>query len=194
MKSRIYGNEPRVKCRSLRGPWQEVQITAHSWEEIDIPEFWSFLDEAVAGFQKFTAADGTQTRRPHALEEAGPALALHAQRVFAGQASPVGCRQSGKNCTKSCSRCAPDGQFLWNNQVLVHLLLKSQREPWITIMHETLRIARHDADRAEGMRHARTHRRDRPRARAGRHAPDRDFVRLSSAPSRICTRRPGRSS
>ena len=30
-------------------------------------------------------------------------------------------------------QCAPDGQFLWNNQVLVHLVLKSQREPWITI-------------------------------------------------------------
>jgi excinuclease ABC subunit A len=28
---------------------------------------------------------------------------------------------------------APDGQFLWNNQVLVHLLLSGQREPWITI-------------------------------------------------------------
>ncbi len=26
----LYGNEPRVKCRSLRGPWQEVQINAHS--------------------------------------------------------------------------------------------------------------------------------------------------------------------
>ncbi len=28
---------------------------------------------------------------------------------------------------------APDGQFLWNNQVLVHLYLAGQRDPWVTI-------------------------------------------------------------
>src|SRR5262249_49625737 len=49
-----YGSGPRVRCKNLRGPWQEVQIDAHSWEEIDTPEFWSFLERAVVGFQKFT--------------------------------------------------------------------------------------------------------------------------------------------
>ena len=36
-----YGHGPRVKCKNLRGPFQEVQIAAHSWEEIDTPAFWS---------------------------------------------------------------------------------------------------------------------------------------------------------
>ena len=45
----IYGNEPRVKVKTLRGPWQEVEIRVHSLEEIDTPEFWSFLEQAVAG-------------------------------------------------------------------------------------------------------------------------------------------------
>ena len=49
-----YGRGPRVKCKNLRGPWQEVQIDAHSWAEIDTPEFWSFVERAVAGFDKFT--------------------------------------------------------------------------------------------------------------------------------------------
>ena len=49
-----YGHGPRVRCKNLRGPWQEVQIDAHSWEEIDTSEFWSFIERAVAGFQKFT--------------------------------------------------------------------------------------------------------------------------------------------
>ena len=55
-----YGRGPRVKCKNLRGPWQEVQIDAHSWEEIDTPEFWSFLKRAVAGFQKFAERVGTK--------------------------------------------------------------------------------------------------------------------------------------
>ena len=50
----IYGNEPRVKCKNLRGPWQEVQFAVHSLDEIDTPAFWKFLEDAVAGFQKFT--------------------------------------------------------------------------------------------------------------------------------------------
>jgi excinuclease ABC subunit A len=29
---------------------------------------------------------------------------------------------------------APDGQFLWNNKVLVHLYLPEQREPWATVI------------------------------------------------------------
>ena len=45
-----YGHGPRVKCKNLRGPFQEVQIAAHSWEEINTPAFWKFLEQAVAGF------------------------------------------------------------------------------------------------------------------------------------------------
>ena len=29
---------------------------------------------------------------------------------------------------------APDGQFLWNNKILVHLYLKGQRDPWATVI------------------------------------------------------------
>ena len=50
----VYGTEPRVKCKNLRGPWQEVQLQVHAWNEIDKPEFWKFLEEAVKGFHKFT--------------------------------------------------------------------------------------------------------------------------------------------
>ena len=50
----VYGNEPRVQCKNLRGPWQEVQLQVHALDEIDRPEFWKFLEQAVAGFQRFT--------------------------------------------------------------------------------------------------------------------------------------------
>ncbi|HZL87342.1 MAG TPA: excinuclease ABC subunit UvrA, partial [Pirellulaceae bacterium] len=40
----IYGNEPRVKVKSSHGPWQEVEIRAHTLEEIDTPDFWSFVE------------------------------------------------------------------------------------------------------------------------------------------------------
>jgi excinuclease ABC subunit A len=50
----LYGREPRTKCRNLRGPWQEVELRVHGYDEIDRPEFWEFVDAAVAGFGRFT--------------------------------------------------------------------------------------------------------------------------------------------
>ncbi len=50
----VYGNQPRVKCKNLRGPWQEIELAAYSLEEIDKAEFWQFLDSAVAGFRRLT--------------------------------------------------------------------------------------------------------------------------------------------
>ncbi|HEX7448446.1 MAG TPA: excinuclease ABC subunit UvrA, partial [Pirellulales bacterium] len=50
----VYGSEPRVKCKQLRGPWQEVQLAVYAYEEIDRPAFWQFVERAVAGFRAFT--------------------------------------------------------------------------------------------------------------------------------------------
>ena len=50
----LYGTEPRVRVRNLRGPWQEIELRVHGYEEIDRPEFWKFVDEAVAGFGRFS--------------------------------------------------------------------------------------------------------------------------------------------
>lgn len=127
-----YGNEPRVKCRSLRGPWQEVEISAHTWEEIDIPEFWSFVDEAITGFEKFTQL--TELK----LEDHTPWKKLGQRWHFMRKGFSPGKRiqwdaETWEELYEILQQVAPDGQFLWNNQVLVHLLLKSQRDPWITI-------------------------------------------------------------
>ena len=119
----MYGNEPRVKCRSLRGPWQEVQINAHSWEEIDIPEFWSFLDEAVAGFQKFTQLTELKP------EDHMPWKKLGQRWHFMRKGFSPGKRvlwdvAVWEELYEILQEVAPDGQFLWNNQVLVHLSAK----------------------------------------------------------------------
>ena len=50
----VYGTGPRVKCKNLRGPFQEVQVQVHSLDEVDKPAFWKFVDAAIAGFNKFT--------------------------------------------------------------------------------------------------------------------------------------------
>ena len=134
----IYGNDPRVKCKNLRGPFQEVQINVHSLAEIDHPEFWSFLSEAVAGFQKFTHRI---EQRP---EDLMPWKVLGRKWHFARKGFPPGKRilweaEVLEELCEILTAAAPTGQFLWNNQQLVHIFVTGQREPWASI--HTKRLA-----------------------------------------------------
>ena len=128
----IYGNEPRVKCRSLRGPWQEVQINVHSWDEIDIPEFWSFLEEAVTGFQEFTRLTELKPEDHMPWKKLGQRWHFM-RKGFPGGKAIKWDVSVWEELYEMLQEVAPDGQFLWNNQVLVHLYLAGQRDPWVTI-------------------------------------------------------------
>ncbi len=84
----LYGTEPRVKCRNLRGPWQEIELRVHSYEEIDRPEFWNFVDRAVQGFALRQTSRGTCQHSP-ALETTRTEVAFLPQRIYVGQGHPV---------------------------------------------------------------------------------------------------------
>ncbi len=134
----VYGNEPRVKCKNLRGPFQEVQLQVYSLEEVDKPEFWKFVDAAIAGFGRF--ADRVR-QNP---EDIMPWKVLGQKWHFARKGFPPGKTPAWdadlleELCERLCD-AATKGQFLWNNQQLVHMFVPEQREPWATIY--TKRIA-----------------------------------------------------
>jgi excinuclease ABC subunit A len=128
----IYGNEPRVKVKTLRGPWQEVEIRVHSLEEIDTPEFWSFLEDAVVGFTRFIEKAAANP------EDITPWRALGQKWHFLRKGFPPGksVAWSFELLEELCEmlrEAEPQGQFLWNNQQLVHFMVPQQREPWATI-------------------------------------------------------------
>jgi excinuclease ABC subunit A len=133
----VYGNEPRVKCKTLRGPWQEVQLQVHSFEEIDTPPFWRFLDEALAGFRKFT---DRVHERP---EDLMPWKVLGRKWHFARKGFPPGKKiywetEVLEELCEMLSAAAPGSQFLWNNQQVVHVLVPGQREPWAIVYTKRL--------------------------------------------------------
>ena len=49
-----------------------------------------------------------------------------------GKPPAVGRRRVGRT-VRAAGRDAPHGQFLWNNQQVVHVFVPEQREPWATI-------------------------------------------------------------
>ncbi len=129
----VYGNEPRVKCRNVRGPWQEIEFRLHDWQETDSPAFWKFLQQAVAGFHKMTHQVASNP------DDYLPWKKLGRQWHFSRKGFPP--RKTiawpVELLEELCDMLhdvAGDGQFLWNNQLLVHYLVPAQREPWATIV------------------------------------------------------------
>ncbi|MEK6248134.1 MAG: excinuclease ABC subunit A, partial [Planctomycetales bacterium] len=128
----IYGTDARVKVRNLRGPWQEVELKVHSLDEINHDRFWSFLAEAIAGFEKITQKKQCQP------EDVMPWKVLGQKWHFARKGFPIG--KSPKwpselleDIHDLLNEVAPEGQFLWNNQQVVHQFVTAQREPWATL-------------------------------------------------------------
>jgi len=128
----VYGRGPRVRTKNLRGPFQEIQIDVHSFDEIDKPQFWKFLKRAVEGFEKFTEKAAT---RP---EDVMPWKKLGQKWHFARKGFPPGKRVDWEpevleELCELLSETASDGQFLWNNQQVVHLFVPESRDPWASI-------------------------------------------------------------
>ena len=127
----VYGTEPRVKCKNLRGPWQEVQLQVHGWDEINRPEFWEFVEAAVRGFRKF--ADRKQINP----EDVMPWKVLGQKWHFARKGFPPGKKIAWETevLEELCELLTDvgEGQFLWNNQQLIHYCLKGRSEPWATV-------------------------------------------------------------
>ncbi|MBW3598876.1 MAG: ATP-binding cassette domain-containing protein, partial [Planctomycetes bacterium] len=127
-----YSNEPRVKVKNLRGPWQEVQIAAHALDEIDRPEFWSFLERAVAAFGKIAE------RKEASIEDHMPWKKLGRVWHLSRKGFPPGRTirwdaEVLEDLLDLLMEAAPEGEFLWSNQQLVHYIPAGRREPWASI-------------------------------------------------------------
>ena len=146
----IYGNEPRVRCKTLRGPWQEIELRVHTWDEIDKPAFWDFLEKAVQGFQSFAERAATNPEELMPWKRLGPHWHLSRRGFPARKAGDLG----GHRCWNNCASCSwmsagPRVDFHWNNQQIVHVGPTDQPATVGNPVHETTRVARPESARAE---------------------------------------------
>ncbi len=128
----IYGNEPRVKVRNAHGPWQEVELRVHTLEEIDTPEFWKFLEEAVQGFQQYTE------RAEVSKDELMPWKVLGRKWHLVRKGFPPGKKVKWPEAVleeliEMLQEACPEGQFLWNNQQVVNLIPRGARTAWAVV-------------------------------------------------------------
>jgi len=129
----VYGTEPRVKVRNLRGPWQEIELRVHTYQEIDRPEFWAFLDRAVAGFGSFTRK---ARQKP---EDLMPWKVLgrkwhFLRRGFLKGGPPRWDVAVLEQLVELLEKVAPDAHFGWDNKVWVPLHVKGRKRAWAGVM------------------------------------------------------------
>jgi excinuclease ABC subunit A len=133
----LYGTEPRVKLRSLRGPWQEIELRVHGYSEIDRPEFWNFIDQAVRGFGKYSKQAQQQT------DILQPWKQLGRKWHFARRGFPLGGKVQWdmevlEELIELLNETAPYGQLLWNNKQVVPLYVPQQQEAWAAVQTKKL--------------------------------------------------------
>ncbi len=128
----LYGTEPRVRCRNLRGPWQEIELRVHGYAEIDRKEFWDFVDRAVAGFGTFTEKVQASSDILQPWKQLGRTWHL-AHRGF-----PLGktIRWEAsvlEELFKLLEQTAPAARFHWDNKQVVPVYLSGRHEPWAAV-------------------------------------------------------------
>jgi len=125
----LYGTEPRVKVRNLRGPWQEIELRVHGFEEINRPEFWDFLDRAIEGFRAFTER---ARRKPDDLM---PWKVLgrkwhFLRRGFLKGGPPRWEPEVLEEICRLLEAVAPGCRFGWENKVVVPVHVPGRKRPW----------------------------------------------------------------
>ncbi|MGL4511838.1 MAG: excinuclease ABC subunit UvrA [Lacipirellulaceae bacterium] len=128
-----YGSGPRVKCKNLAGPWQEVQLAVHSWKEIDTPAFWEFVEKSVAGFQKFAQREQKKPEDLMPWKLLGQKWHL-ARKGFTPGKKVAWEPELLEELLELVAEASPDGEYLWNNKVLVHRMVPGQGTPWATLV------------------------------------------------------------
>jgi len=133
----VYGTDRRVKVRTLRGPWQEVEMRVHALDEIDHKYFWQFVEQAVAGFKRIT-------QRAHQdPESVMPWTVLGRKWHLLRKGFPPGKRIAWEaevleELLEMLLSAAPQAQALWNHSQVVNLLVPGQREPWARVWTKRL--------------------------------------------------------
>ncbi|MEC7979687.1 MAG: excinuclease ABC subunit A, partial [Planctomycetota bacterium] len=128
----VYGNEPRVKAKLVRGPWQEVEIRAHDWAEMDQEGFWKFLNDAKNAFLE------ERVYKPLNIEDQMPWKKMGRKWHLSRKGFPPGKKPKWDlelldELLDMLMEIQPAGQFLWNQQVLIHFMIPEMKEPWATI-------------------------------------------------------------
>jgi len=128
----LYGTEPRVRVHNTKGPFQEIELKVHSYDEVNRSEFWAFLETSVQGFAKFTE------KVRSAPNDLTPWKILKEKwhftpKGYIGGDSPVWNYPLLEEIIGLLRELAPEAKIQWTNKVLVPFFVGESKKPWVIV-------------------------------------------------------------
>ena len=128
----VYGNTPRVKIAAGKASWQEIEIKVHTLTEINIPGFWSFLDDAIASFRNKAEAKPIDVKAETPWAKLGEKWHFM-RKGFASGTEIQWEPEVLETLHQVIQTAVPDGKFVWGDEQVVEIFLPSQERPWASI-------------------------------------------------------------
>ena len=133
----LYGTEPRVKLRSLRGPWQEIELRVIVTARSIAPSSGS------SSTRRWAVSASTRSRPRRQTDILQPWKQLGRKWHFARRGFPLGGKVEWEmevleELVELLNETAPYGQLLWNNKQVVPLYVPQQREAWAAVQTKKL--------------------------------------------------------
>jgi excinuclease ABC subunit A len=121
----------------LTGPWQEIEIRTHSYEEVDRPEFWSFLDGVIAGFSRFAQRVQVQSDILQPWKQLGEKWHYSRKGFHIGR-KIYWDEKVLPELIELLKKTAPDGNVVWENKQVVPIHVPEQKEAWAAVQTKKL--------------------------------------------------------
>ncbi|RMF45091.1 MAG: excinuclease ABC subunit UvrA [Planctomycetota bacterium] len=134
----LYGNQPRAKARA-NGPWLEFEIQPYKLEEIDTPQFWTWLERAGRAFLGRPDPEAEPAPPASDPKEHTPWKVLkqrwHALRKgFPPNSEVVWPPELLSVMIQTVHRTAPGGRWRWDHPTRATYTLPGSKQPWLTLL------------------------------------------------------------
>lgn len=132
----LYGTLPRVNVNQV-GVWQEIELKVFSYDEIDLPEFWSFLDSAAESFKtqvlKFSQQGEEQVQSLTPWKIDGKKWHFSTEGLYGNGDSPCWKYQLLDEVVETLTSVDPSGEVNWNQKIAVSITSAKSQAPWAVI-------------------------------------------------------------
>ncbi|MBQ9128863.1 MAG: ATP-binding cassette domain-containing protein [Thermoguttaceae bacterium] len=128
----LYGTQPRVKVETA-GHWQEIELKVFSFEEIDRPEFWAFLDRAVERFGEAVERAKENEIDLTPWKTQGREWHMSPGGFYGGSVKarwPFGILLKTFEIVESISA---ESKPVWTNKIVVPFFEKGAKRPWCQV-------------------------------------------------------------
>ncbi|QGJ69687.1 UvrABC system protein A [Planctomycetales bacterium 10988] len=130
----VYGSDARVTVRQQRGPMQEIMFKIHQGSELNSKSFSKFLAEAIESFSQLNDLRGQNVENWMPWKVMGEKWHLGSSGFPAGKTLDWEHPELLQSLADLLRSIAPDGQFDWKQQLLVHYSIPQQSQPWVTMI------------------------------------------------------------